>query len=965
MALVDKNCLSEVFSPRFFSKFQVKTPEIGIYIYTKIIKLIKFKKNMIKKLTFLLIGLLVPFMTIQAQNWIEFQRFFSETPYENSSDSYLGQAIAIDGDYMVISSFGKRTAAVYYNNGTTWETSAVLTASDGVKGDYFGYSVSISGDNIVVGAFNSDTKGAVYVYTKPTTGWIDMTQTAKITASDGIDYDYFGYSVSISGDNIVVGAKYNIGTGSAYVFTKPATGWTNNTETAKLTASDGADYDCFGHSVSISGENIVIGTYLDDDNGESSGSAYIFTKPATGWGNMTQTAKLIASDGAESDYFGNSVSISGDDVVVGAYNSDGSAYVFTKPAIGWTNMTQTAILTNNSAYNSFFGYSVSISGDNIIIGDGKPYSCYQTVPAYIYTKPATGWVNMNQTAELDASDILDWPCENYGATVCISGDNIGVGARGDNSNGYYSGAVYTFLKPGATWSNATENQKITPSLFFNNIEERFGEAVSIDGDYAVVGAVGSQRAYVLYYTGTNWSQIAILTATDVDIDDNFGNSVSISGDNIIVGANNENSVGHNNGAAYVFSKPASGWTDMSETAKLMASDAAQLDYFGYSVGISGDDIVIGGRFNGGSRVYVFTKPVNGWINMTETVILSASDGVDYYDFGRYVDIFNDNIVVSSKNPADEKAVVYVFKKPLAGWSNATQIAKLSVTEGSVYTSGSSSVCINEDNIILGAKLIDGRGAVYVFTKSGNDWADMMETAVLTSSDGTANDYFGSSIDISGDNIVVGAPYNNIIGSAYVFIKPVAGWLDMQETAKLTPSNGISYLYAQSVSISENNILIGDWEDSDENNRGTISVFTNDPTYEVTISDNIDFTIPENVFAEIPADERIFTITLADGSPLPDWLIFDEETLTFSGTAPTSGVVLDIIITVSNNGKIILTYEFTLIITETTNIFHVTKNNAFSVYPNPTSGIMNFKFTESNIQKITISDITGKVIIYYR
>ena len=165
-----------------------------------------------------------------------------------------------------------------------------------------------------------------------------MTQTAKLLASDGAYGDFLGFSVSISGDEIVVGAAYDddigIDFGSAYVFQKPVGGWVNMTQTAKLTASDGAASDLFGFSVSISGDVAVVGAITDDAPLSDSGSAYVFERPLGGWVSMTQTAKLTASDGAAGDQFGVSVSISGDVAVVGAFLHDdnglesGSAYMF-------------------------------------------------------------------------------------------------------------------------------------------------------------------------------------------------------------------------------------------------------------------------------------------------------------------------------------------------------------------------------------------------------------------------------------------------------------------------------------------------------------------------------------------------------------------------------------------------------------------------------------------------------------
>jgi len=286
---------------------------------------------------------------------------------------------------------------------------AKLTASDGAASDQFGTSVAIGGDTVVIGAWQDDIgsngdQGSAYVFVKPDGGWADMTQTAKLAASDGAAIDQFGFSVAIGGDTIVVGAfaddSYK---GSAYVFVKPVGGWADMTQTAKLTASDGAATDLFGASMAISGDTIVVGAYADDigSNGDQ-GSAYVFVKPGGGWADMTQTAKLTASDGAAFDYFGWSVAISGDTIVVGAYgaaSSNGSAYVFVKPDGGWADMTQTAKLTaSDGAASGSLGRSVAISGDTIVGGaygaDSYKGSAYVfsdilATPTPTYTPPNT------------------------------------------------------------------------------------------------------------------------------------------------------------------------------------------------------------------------------------------------------------------------------------------------------------------------------------------------------------------------------------------------------------------------------------------------------------------------------------------------------------------------------------------------------------------------------------------------
>jgi hypothetical protein len=263
-----------------------------------------------------------------------------------------------------------------------------------------GVAVSSTGTTIVAGAFaSSASTGAVYVFTRPSTGWHNETQAAKLTAFHGGTAGYLGSSVAISGDVIASGApQANISghqiQGAVYIFTKPGTGWHNETQAAKLTASDGAQLDGLGGSVGISGSTVVAGAATATVNGNTNqGAAYVFTKPGTGWHNETQAAKLTASDGAANAFFATSAAISGSVILLGAPNADqnqGAAYLFTKPGTGWHNTTQTAKLTaSNSSF--LLGSSVALSGSLAAAGAGGAI--------YLFTKPGTGWHNQTQAAE--------------------------------------------------------------------------------------------------------------------------------------------------------------------------------------------------------------------------------------------------------------------------------------------------------------------------------------------------------------------------------------------------------------------------------------------------------------------------------------------------------------------------------------------------------------------------------------
>jgi hypothetical protein len=429
---------------------------------------------------------------------------------------------------------------------------AKLLASDGTADVYFGGSVAVSGDTVVAGAVFDDigangSQGSVYVFVKPAGGWANMTETAKLTASDGAAGDNLGGSVAINGDTVVAGARRSdiggdIDQGAAYIFVKPAGGWADMTQTAKLTASDGAANDYFGSSVTISGDTVVVGADFNDVGPNADqGAAYVFVKPAGGWADMTQTAKLTTSDGAAEDSFGCSVAVSGDTMVVGAEFADfgaienqGLAYVFMKPAGGWADMTQTCILRPlHGAAEDYFGSSISVNGDTVVVGAyGEDVGANELQgSAYVFVKPAGGWptISTTQTAKLMAFDgaAFDW----FGTSVAVSGDTVVVGA-GDKKVGSNAaqGSAYVFVKPARGWANMTQAAKLTATD--GAAEDKFGIFVAISGDTVVVGArsdvvsanTNQGSAYVFRFFGDEPS----LQATDVTFSSSTAGSMTLS-----------------------------------------------------------------------------------------------------------------------------------------------------------------------------------------------------------------------------------------------------------------------------------------------------------------------------------------------------------------------------------------------------------------------------------------------------
>ncbi len=310
-----------------------------------------------------------------------------------------------------------------------------LIAADGAAGDRLGASVAVEGDTAVVGAPEDEQNaGAVYVFTRLGDGW---SETAKLTAADGATGDRLGVSVAIDGDTIVAGAPSddvgaNPNQGSVYTFAR--TGAAARNQTAKLTATDGAADDALGFSVAIDGDTVVAGAYLDDVGANpNQGSVYTFAR--TGAAARDQSAKLTATDGTN-DFLGDSVAIDGDTIVasapfddVGANVDQGSVYTFART--GAPARTQTAKLTaTDGATNDFLGDTIAIDGDTIVAS--APFDDVGANPnqGSVYTFARTGAAARNQTAKLTATDGA--ASDLLGFSVAIDGDTVVAGALFDD-----------------------------------------------------------------------------------------------------------------------------------------------------------------------------------------------------------------------------------------------------------------------------------------------------------------------------------------------------------------------------------------------------------------------------------------------------------------------------------------------------------------------------------------------------
>lgn len=378
------------------------------------------------------------------------------TPSNRQNSYMFGYAVASDSNYIVVGSPGAPypydhfgSAYVFEKSDGVWQEKCRLTARDSSISAQFGYSVSVSGDYILIGAFrdpeNGIQSGAAYIFHRDSSG--EWKEQQKLVPSDGSAYDEFGTSVSLWGDYAIIGAPFDhinsVETGSAYIFKRDSSAWV---EAAKLVASNSAGkYPKFGISVSIYGNYAIIGAYSDEEFESHPGAAYIFYDNGANW---VQQAKLNASDVEMNHLFGHSVSIYKDYAAVGSSQArtatNGAAFIYHRKDTTWTE--EAMVEGSSSFYNIDFGLSVSMDGDYLVVGapdedtNGNHSGC-----AYFFKRDGLNW---REHAKIIASD--GGELDMMGWSVFIEGDQVLCGAfRQETGVVYiYSGFATGISEPG-------------------------------------------------------------------------------------------------------------------------------------------------------------------------------------------------------------------------------------------------------------------------------------------------------------------------------------------------------------------------------------------------------------------------------------------------------------------------------------------------------------------------------------
>jgi len=376
-------------------------------------------------------------------------------------------------------------------------------------------------------------------------------------------------------------------------------------QSAKLEANDGEIDDSFGHSVSLNGDRALIGAYLDDDNANDSGSAYVFELSGNSW---IQTAKINSSDTAESDHFGFAVSLLGNRALIGAFltdenfNNSGSAYIFELDAGVWSQTKK--LVGTNPAENDWMGYSVSLGIDRALIGsrlDGE--NGIDTGSATVFDYSSNNWT---QTVELFADDANAG--DQFGISVSLSGDRLIVGSPLNDGGGLNNGAAYIFDLVSNMWEQTI---KITPNDMSDN--DSFGQSVAIIDGRALVSSaldddngIDSGSAYLFDLVLGNWIQSGKLIASNGGTNDSFGTSVSLSENRILIGAHLNNDIG----SSYVFKldeRPLA----VNDTFTVIENSPATL------IDVLSNDIDNDGGIN---EIIAVTQALNGTVEFSNQIV---------------------------------------------------------------------------------------------------------------------------------------------------------------------------------------------------------------------------------------------------------------------------------------------------------------------------------------------------------
>ncbi len=555
-------------------------------------------------------------------NWIETSKIVLMNP---SSGYIIGNRVYVDGDIIVSAHTNGNTDTgigfIFEKNNGIWQQTKTLTPPDLVAGDRLGQSPIIKGNQIFMGTHRQDTfTGAVYVFEKVNNDWI---QKQKITASDASINSAFGISSSLYKNTLMIAAHQQddglSDAGKMYIFTQDIDGlWNEKSTFQSSVLYTGALY---GASTAIYEDYIIVSAWGDSENGPSTGALYsYYNKPLNS--NIVEN-KIQSSPTVASAEFSESVSVYGDYAVAGApkeNSNSGAAYVFKKTGESWTQTKE--IRPNDISTGDKFGHAIDIWGDYVAISASDQNGSEGSV--YLFKRAQETW---SQITKITPPNVTNG--ERFGASLEINDGFLVVGAP--NGSGK-TGIAYLYEMDFGGSDNWGLRKTLTASDAAST--DFFGASVSVHNNRVAIGAsyegtIGAAYIYERNSGGVdNWGEIKKLSPSDGSTNDSFATGVSIYNETVLVGSPNADAGSTNQGAVYFFSKDEGGVDNWGETQKIIASDADNNAFFGYSVSLQGITAIAGasgsasGAFNQAGQAYEISLINGTW---TQTRVLSAQD----------------------------------------------------------------------------------------------------------------------------------------------------------------------------------------------------------------------------------------------------------------------------------------------------------------------------------------------------
>lgn len=759
--------------------------------------------------------------------------------FDAAAEDYFGGAVAVFGDVAVIGAqmadIGANTnqgaAYIYYRNqgGTdNWGLVKKLTATDGATSAYFGSSVAIWDDTVVVGANGA---WSAYIFQRNEGGadnWGEVATKAWVDSS-------FGHSVAVCRDTVAVGAHSGGTGGRVYLYSRNQGGADAWGTVKVVTPSDGASGDFFGVCVSLDGDTLAVGAMACDLSGRADqGAGYIFSRNYGGADNWGQRKKVTASDGAAGDYFGRCLSLDGDTLAVGSPNADvggtgdaGAVYLYQMNNGGANGWGQVKKVTAPAATTQF-GIALSLSSDALAVGQ-------ESGAVYLYSRNGGGkdaWGRKGTLSQPDpfASD------ERFGRALCFRGSALLVGA---DSHGHGGGAI----RRGAAYIYGLSSGWKQRKLRYDSaqqVNEEMGSSVSQWQEFTAVGipnkttAGGASAGAVLLYQrnkggGDQWGLVKTILPSDGAAQDYFGTSVSLSDGFLAVGARGDDPSGEGSGSVYIFGRNWGGPDNWGQVSKLTASDGAAGDQFGWSISLHGDTVAVGapGRWPG--EAYIFRRNEGGADHWGEAEIITCSYvGNSGDQFGYSLCLFGDTVVVG--NPYYDYpglvdcGAITIFLRNRGG---ADSWGVLHSSRGaSAQENLGTSVSLWGDTLAVGAPGYNSNsGLVYIAYRNIYSEPDSWTLEDPIASHDPYLERFGAALSLWNDTLAVGGDNGLDCESVGVFKKSGDSW-DL--AASLEPSDIlVCDDFGRSVSLHGKFLSVGaPRRYGDEDNTGGVYWFYN-------------------------------------------------------------------------------------------------------------------------------------------